>query len=38
MTFLALALSFVRGGLGRKGGALLITIYVGFVLVVIMRR
>ncbi len=37
MTLLALGLSFIRGGIGRKGGALLITVYVVFALVIILR-
>jgi cation:H+ antiporter len=38
MTLLALGLAFVRGGLGRKGGGLLVLIYVGYVLTVILER
>jgi cation:H+ antiporter len=38
MTLLALSLAFVRGGLGRKGGGLLVLIYIGYVSMVILRR
>lgn len=37
MTALALVLSYFRGGMGRKGGTLLIAIYIGFVIMVIVR-
>lgn len=37
MTVLALGLSFVRDGLGRKAGALLTIVYAAFVILVILR-
>jgi len=36
MTLLALGLSFARGGLGRKAGALLVVVYAGFVILVVL--
>ncbi len=35
MTLLALGLLFFGGGLGRKGGLLLILVYIGFSLLII---
>lgn len=36
MTLLALGLSFVRGGLGRKAGALLVVVYAAFVILIVL--
>ncbi len=37
MTVLALALSWLRGGLGRVGGAVLVAVYVAFALLTVLR-
>jgi cation:H+ antiporter len=36
MTLLALGLSFVRGGLGRNAGALLVVAYAAFIILVVL--